>query len=70
MSTFSRRFTEWLIARRGPLLVLGAVVAVAAFFLASQLRFDRSIEKMFAADDPLLPPYNKLKEKFGGNRDS
>ena len=32
-----------------------------------QVRFDRSVENMFAPDDPLLPPYQRLKREFGGN---
>lgn len=31
------------------------------------MQFDRSIENMFSADDPLLPPYQSLKDTFGGN---
>ena len=61
------RFTDWIVAWRIPLLGLGTIAAVVAFFPARQLEFDRSIEKMFAADDPLLSPYQKLKRTFGGN---
>ena len=31
------------------------------------MQFDRSIENMFAPDDPLLAPYGLLKRTFGGN---
>lgn len=32
-----------------------------------ELNFDRSIENMFAPDNPLLDPYEQLKRTFGGN---
>ncbi len=61
------RFVDALIRFRWPLLVLAAVLAAAAWYPAQQLHFDRSVERMFPADDPLLPPYLELKEQFGGN---
>src|SRR3990172_7029376 len=61
------RFIGLVIAWRVPLLLLGIVAAALAFFPARGLHFDRSIEKMFAPADPLLPPYGKLKRTFGGN---
>src|SRR5215204_3457882 len=61
------RFIELLIAARWPLLVVAALLAAAAWRPANQVRFDRSIEKMFAPSDPLLPPYQRLKDRFGGN---
>ena len=67
MRTLSQRIADWLIAWRWPLLALAAVLAVAASFPARSLRFDRSIENMFAPGDPLLAPYEKLKRTFGGN---
>ncbi len=67
MRTFSQRTVDSLIALRWPLLGLAVVLAAFAYFPARNLDFDRSIENMFADDDPLLPPYRKLKEKFGGN---
>lgn len=57
----------WLIRRRW----LGLAIALAAGLLArqyaSQIAFDRSIENMFAADDPLLVPFRRLKNVFGGD---
>src|SRR6185369_8545964 len=44
------------------LLLIGA-----AYFPSQQVGFDRSIEHMFAKDDPLLAPYQRLKREFGGN---
>jgi predicted RND superfamily exporter protein len=43
------------------------VVAALAVWPARQMRFDRRIERMFSPDDPLLPPYERLKSQFGGN---
>ena len=63
----SQRIIERLIAWRLPLLALAAVAAAAAFFPARGLQFDQSVENMFASDDPLLGPYEKLKRTFGGN---
>ncbi|MEE8451856.1 MAG: hypothetical protein V3R99_08075 [Thermoguttaceae bacterium] len=67
MRTFSRSISDLLIAWRIPLLLLGVAAAVAAYFPSQDLVFDRSIENMFAPDDPLLEPYAKLKRTFGGN---
>lgn len=63
----SRRLTETLIARRIPLLIVAAAITVAGLQSALDLRFDRTIEHMFAAGDPLLVSYSKLKDLFGGN---
>lgn len=49
------------------LLGLAAVLAVVCYPLSRELAFDRSVENMFAPNDPLLPPYAQLKRTFGGN---
>jgi predicted RND superfamily exporter protein len=67
MPTPTRRFVDWLIAWRYPLFALAIALAAAAYSPSRQVRFDRSIEKMFAPDDPLIPPYERLKREFGGN---
>ncbi len=56
-----------LIKWRSLFLALAAVSAVGAFFLSRQLDFDRSIESMFSPDDPILKPYQELKQNFVGN---
>lgn len=56
-----------LLRCRIALLVIAVIVAGVAFGPARSVQFDRSIEKMFSPDDPLLPPYRKLKHTFGGN---
>lgn len=63
----TRRFNEMLIAWRYPLFLLGVLLAIAAWFPAQSIKFDRSIENMFSAADPILPPYLRLKRQFGGN---
>ncbi|MEX2026703.1 MAG: hypothetical protein WEH44_05370, partial [Pirellulaceae bacterium] len=67
MSGGTERIIGWLVRGRYFLLVLGVLLAIAAWFPARQMKFDRSIENMFAADDPLLAPYRRLKAQFGGN---
>ena len=64
MSEFLARM---LIRYRWWLLAVGVLLAILCFGPAQRLDFDRSIENMFAPDDPLLPPYSKLKRTFGGN---
>ena len=56
---------HWLIAHRRWLLYLGLVLAVAGAYVGRDLQLDRSIERMFADDDPVLEPYRKLRETFG-----
>jgi hypothetical protein len=64
---FRERIAAWLLAGRWPLLVLALLAAAACIVPARQVKFDRSIENMFAPDDPLMPPYRHLKTIFGGN---
>ena len=66
-STFSERFTSFLIRWRWLLLALSLVAVGAAIPFSAQVTFDRSIENMFAPNDPLLAPYQRLKRTFGGN---
>jgi hypothetical protein len=63
----SRRLAEWIVRLRWPLLVTALVMAGLAWTPAKFVQYDRSIENMFASDDPLLPPYRLLKRQFGGN---
>jgi predicted RND superfamily exporter protein len=62
-----RRLAELFIAARWWLLGLATVGAIAAWYPARRLAFDRSIENMFAANDPLLVSYGRLRRAFGGN---
>jgi len=56
-----------LVRHRWPLLALGVMLTVVAYLPAQRLRFDQTIENMFAENDPLLEPYRLLKRTFGGN---
>jgi predicted RND superfamily exporter protein len=56
-----------LIAFRVPLLILAAAIAVAGYGSSRRLDFNRSVEAVFAPDDPLLVVYRKLRRTFGGN---
>jgi len=66
MSSFgpTHHIVQWLIDRRLLLLALAVLVGVAALQPSGQLDFDRSIESMFALDDPLMPPYRQLQRTF------
>ena len=61
------RLVNLLIAARWPLLVAAIALAALAYGPAGQVRFDHSVERMFAPNDPLLPPYERLKTRFGAN---
>ncbi len=54
-----------LIRHRHALLAFGFLLACAGGWLGEGLRLDRSIEHMFADDDPLLVPYRELQNHFG-----
>jgi predicted RND superfamily exporter protein len=56
-----------LVRCRWLLLAAAAILAAAAWLPARDVAFDRSLENMFAEDDPLLVAYHKLKRTFGGN---
>jgi len=63
----SQRLTQLLISWRWPLLGMAMIVAAVAFQPSRHVSFDRSVENLFARDDPLLVPYRQLKRTFGGN---
>lgn len=63
----SQQITHLLLAWRRPLLALALLAVAAAWLPARKLGFDRSVENMFAPDDPLLPPFRQLKRTFGGD---
>ena len=67
MPIATERIINQLIHWRYALLAAGIVLAIAAWFPARLMRFDRSIENMFAPSDPILAPYRRLKDQFGGN---
>jgi len=61
------RGLSWLLIRwRFPLFA--AVAAVYGWsLLAGPLQFDRSLERMFVAGDPILAPFHHFQRTFGGN---
>ena len=64
---FSYYVSVWLVRWRWWLLAIAALLVVVAYPYSQRLSFDRSIENMFAPDDPLLKPYRQLKRVFAGN---
>ncbi|MBA3481226.1 MAG: MMPL family transporter, partial [Pirellulales bacterium] len=60
-----RRGIDWLIRWRYALLAVAAVLGVGAWYTGRGLTLDRSIENMFAPDDPILVPYRRLQRTFG-----
>jgi len=67
MPTLPQRIADLLIAWRFPLLLVGMFAVGVALPASIGLEFDRSVENMFAPDDPLLDPYQKVKRTFGGS---
>ena len=60
-----RRVLGAMIRWRWALLVLAAALGLVGAIVGSRLTLDRSIEKMFQADDPLLVPFERMKRTFG-----
>ena len=58
---------SFLVKWRWCCLLLAALIAVTAVPLARQVGFDRSIENMFRPGDPILKPFRRLRNAFGGN---
>lgn len=54
-----------LIEQRWVLLCVGVVLAAGGALVGQHVQLDRSIEHMFAADDPILGAYEKLQQTFG-----
>lgn len=67
MSSRSDQFADFLIRWRVWLLVAAVALGIVGFLKSGSLDYDRSVESMFAPDDPILGPYQKLKDTFGGN---
>lgn len=58
------RFAAVLVRRRTWLLAAAIAIFAWASVSSQQVEFDRSLENMFAADDPVLPPFRRLKRTF------
>ncbi|QEG33343.1 efflux RND transporter permease subunit [Bythopirellula goksoeyrii] len=65
MANLTQRLLQRLIDFRWWLLALAILGGVWGAYVSRDLRMDRSLEKMFASDDPLLAPYQELQEAFG-----
>ena len=67
MSTVTEHVVRFLLSWRWLLLAVAGLAALLAIGPARHVSFDRSIENMFVANDPVLKAYRKLKRTFGGN---
>ncbi len=56
-----------LIAWRLPLFLLALALVAVAVERSGQLRFSRSIDKMFDRSDPALVPYRRLARTYGSS---
>ncbi|MFM7845174.1 MAG: efflux RND transporter permease subunit [Planctomycetota bacterium] len=56
-----------LLSYRWWWFLCACTLAAVAYLPASQVTYNRSIENMFAAGDPIVEPYRRLKRVFGGN---
>ncbi|MHB0957992.1 MAG: efflux RND transporter permease subunit [Pirellulaceae bacterium] len=63
----TERISRWMVNARWVLLGVACLLAAWAWKPAGQVTFDRSIENMFHAEDPLLVAYHRLKQQFGEN---
>ena len=65
--TFADRFAAQLVRFRWPLLVVAFGLVAGAFAPAHRLTLERSIESLFAPDDPLLRDYVRSRDRFLGD---
>lgn len=66
-SFLADRLSGLLVSRRWVLLPLTLLLVVLAWPLSEQLKYDRSIETLYAAEDPQLLNYLESKSLFGGD---
>ena len=67
MSNISDQLADFLIRWRSLFFWAAVGLGVLGWWKSESLDYDRSVESMFAPDDPILVPYQKLKKTFGGN---
>ena len=60
-------FADAFIARRWVLAVIAIIILAIAWPMSRRLAMDRTIDQMFAPDDPTLLAYHELRNSFGGN---
>ena len=61
----SRAWIERLVAIRWWLLAVAVALGAAGAYTGQRLVLNRSIENMFAPDDPILVSYRRLQRTFG-----
>ena len=66
-SRWLQRLADFLISNRLIVLLVVIALTAAAWPIAARLRFDRSIESLYSADDPHLIDYLESKRLFGGD---
>lgn len=59
------RIIDSLIAWRWLLLAVAIVAAAICWQPAQEVRYERRLETMFSRHDPLLPPFERYKARFG-----
>jgi len=64
-TNFTHRVLNWLIDQRWWLLALAILLGGIGAYVGRDLQMDRSLERMFAPNDPLLAPYQDLQGAFG-----
>ena len=64
---FTPNIAAKLIRWRWTLLVIASLLVAVCIGPAARLDFDRTLDSMFATDDPLMPPYRRMQELFGKN---
>lgn len=63
--TSLRPLVDWLVRWRWPVAVVALILAALVYLPAQSVTYDRSIERMFAADDPVIVAFKDLKDRFG-----
>ncbi len=61
------RLAEHLVELRVLLAVVASTILAICVPLSQRLELDRTIDQMFAPDDPTLLAYEELRAAFGGN---
>lgn len=68
MSKLTDHLIASLIRWRWWALGLALMLAGVGGYVGQGLKMDRSLENLFAPDDPLLPPYRELQKTLGQNQ--
>lgn len=67
LPNFLEKTAAAVIHWRLPILLVAVVLTVCAWPIAARLRFDQSIESLYALDDPHFAAYARSKAHFGGD---